>query len=257
MHHRIYVEAILGRHRHPYLCRCDGAWAATTYVIDWLGRADTVINLGSPTGILAKAAAWSFSLLWELPATLSGLLVIGWLWFGYHALVVNVVARRSPASLDDIVVNSVLDAIMLRVGSGEMFEDDLWISEDTIRRTLRAAVRNRGNGFLSNCEVAIEGLVPRMVAGGFATNIKSRFTLLPGEERFVDVAVHDACPSTPTTGRIVIPLPVQPGYGTFSIGPARDYRFTLKAVSTNSRPSHVNCRLYIDPSSSRLRLEQL
>jgi hypothetical protein len=91
--------ALVGGHFIAFIL---AIWSVVTMVLDLLGRADVVVNLGAPTSIGSRSLKWVLETPWYVPGSLALIITVVWMYFTYRILFYN-----APSSPEIISIGGV------------------------------------------------------------------------------------------------------------------------------------------------------
>jgi len=223
------------------------AWVALSFTLCWLldhFLYDWLVQYLGVTNLIASVSSY------VIPALLSAGII----------LVVYQAGRRQwwhrKASSPEATKNNEISYLMaradaLKITLGETAEfEHAQPRSDYVIRTVLACVENIDTShFISNCEASVE-------INGIDHPLVECFTLNPIERRFIPVAKRHESPIDNFIHIWALPKPG--GIGGIQFRPKLPLSggfITIKAISTETRPAQLVCRVFVD-GSGKLKLEK-
>ena len=188
-----------------------GTWAATIHAVDWIGR---LLVGDSYDQLIGKLPAWQHWLFTTPPwvPSLLAIFMAGFLvWLcwptremAYGAALLGYESNGSTGATLPIGPNTHQNALDIDFRPDAQHEIVEVFEVGTIRRTLKLSVTNRGNGWLSNCELTIERTQPSIIDRVW--KVENGFTLQSSERRFCALIYFDEkYPAGHSAAKVLLP----------------------------------------------------
>lgn len=236
-------------------------WGDYQSVVAILDLLDLKTSIFGALGFIAMMFVGATNTDWSAPGVVIAALVAG--------ACVAIIAVAVRLALGTASVNRTVSAksktnpLRIILGGDGDFETKSANGLYMITHTFKVAIRNETpNGFLSNCKLFLS------IANANGGPLRSyllvdTFTLNASEERYVPIVSYDEPATVSRHAGNHIRLHIPTGAAWFAeavIGwpmriPVGSYVFGLRAISKETGPSEIMCKIYID-SEEKLHFEK-